>query len=104
VNSGIRDEADERDPEEAEAEKSQVSKHGSLNSRSGMVPKKGRAVQHRQSLKRQGIVACPARPCRVYPAVARLAEIDKPVSLHSLRRSYVDCALCRRGLCSPFSS
>ncbi|MPR13438.1 hypothetical protein [Microvirga tunisiensis] len=100
----MQDEADERDPEKAEAEKSQVSTHGSLNRRSGMVPKKGGAVQHRQSLKRQGIVACPARPYRVYPAVARLAEIDKPVSLHSLRRSYVDCALCRRSPCSPFSS
>jgi hypothetical protein len=43
----MQDEADERDPEEAEAEKSQVSKHGRLNSRSGMVPKKGGAVQHR---------------------------------------------------------
>jgi integrase len=100
----MQDEADERDPEEAEAEKSQVSKHGSLNSRSGMVPKKGGAVQHRQVPKRQGIVACPARPCRAYPAVARLAEIDKPVSLHSLRHSFGDRALRRRGLCSPFSS
>jgi site-specific recombinase XerD len=39
-----------------------------------------------------------------YHAVARLAEINKPASLHSLRHSFVDCALCRRGLCSPFSS
>ena len=100
----MQDEADERDPKEAEAEKSQVSKHGSLNSRSGMVPKKGGAVQHRQVPKRQGIVACPARPCRAYPAVARLAEIDKPVSLHSLRHSFGDRVLRRRGLCSPFSS
>src|SRR5215217_9503946 len=100
----MQDEADERAPEEAEAEKSQVSKHGSLNSRSGMVPKKGGAVQHRQVPKRQGNVACPARPCRAYPAVARLAEIDKPVSLHSLRHSFGDRVLRRRGLCSPFSS
>jgi hypothetical protein len=100
----MQDEADERDPDEAEAEKSQVSKHGSLNSRSGMVPKKGEAVQHRQAPKHQGIVACPARPCRAYPAVALLAEIDKPVSLHSLRHSFGDRVLRRRGLCSSFSS
>jgi integrase len=39
-----------------------------------------------------------------YHAVARLAEINKPVSLHSLRHSFADRALRRMGLCSPFSS
>jgi integrase len=41
------------------------------------------------------------RACHV---AARLAEIDKPVSVHSLRHSFADRALRRIGLCSPFSS
>ena len=41
---------------------------------------------------------------RACHAAARLAEIDKPVSLHSLRHSFADRAVRRMGLCSPFSS